>query len=208
MEWTTADYRVLLDDDSWLERNGPFDWVFLCRLLDNASNFIIESGNDFGEETPANRRRTEPSWCLTPRRQQQGVSELAVRTVRRPSLSGTLMPQFSLSGYFDAMQAVINKDVSVARPEQWNLPIRRFNPASLTTASGRSIISQLLKAASTIVVDDLDLLPEHLTIHRQQFGLSGTTAIHCRADGFTTESQQYVITRFDWTGELRGVRLW
>ncbi|MEE9296998.1 MAG: class I SAM-dependent methyltransferase [Phycisphaerae bacterium] len=208
VEWTKADYRALLDDDNWLGANGPFDWVFLCRLLDNASNFIVEQIEVLDDRTAGDSFRCKPHWCLAPRRQPHGISELAVRTARRNTLSGTLMPQFSLSDYFGAMQAVVTKDLDAAHPKLQHLPVRCFNPASLTTISGRSIVAQIMKVASAIVIEDLDLMPEYLSTHREQFGLAGTAAIHCVSDGFATESQQYVITRPEWADRLRGVRLW
>ncbi len=50
VEWTRADYRTILDDDRWLESNGPFDWVFVCRLLDNATHFTIERVSEIEDE--------------------------------------------------------------------------------------------------------------------------------------------------------------
>ena len=88
------------------------------------------------------------------------------------------------------------------------LPVRRFNPAALTTVRGRSVIAQLMKVASAIVIEDTDLQPEHLTAHRQQFGLDGTAAIHCVCDGFRTEVRHYVIGSPAKADRLVGNRLW
>jgi hypothetical protein len=66
----------------------------------------------------------------------------------------------------------------------------------------------LLRVAKAIVIEDMDLRPEHLTMHKQHFDLSATTAVLCCADGFATEARHYVITRPGYAAGLRGVRLW
>ncbi|HUU82886.1 MAG TPA: hypothetical protein VM243_05210 [Phycisphaerae bacterium] len=118
------------------------------------------------------------------------------------------MPQFSLSEYFAAMRAVMAQSLDVTEPGSWYLPVRRFNPASLTTLAGQSVLGQLMKVATAIIIEDLDLMPKHLQAHREQFGLAGTAAVHCVSDGFTTEVQHYVVTTETLGSKLRGVRLW
>lgn len=88
-------------------------------------------------------------------------------------------------------------------------PTRRgVYPAALLTRSGRSVLVQLLRVAGAIVIEDMDLRPEHLATHKQHFDLSGSAAVHCCEDGFTTEARHYVITRPEFAANLRGVRLW
>lgn len=208
VEWTQADYRSLLDDDDWLATNGPFDWVFLCRLLDNASNFAIGRIPDPDAISDDEFSRCQPHRCLASYLWPEGLKDISMRTVRRAAQAGTTMPQFSLSEYFGAMRAVMMQDLDAVDLSSCYLPIRRFNPASLTTYSGRSILVQLMKTASAIVIEDLDLMPEHLQTHREQFGLNGTAAIHCVADGFVTESQQYIVMRAGLANRMPGNRLW
>lgn len=208
VEWTKADYRRLLDDDEWLRSNGPFDWVFFCRLLDNASNFLIERVSVIDGGPLGKHSQCHPHSCLAPRRQPVGVEQLVVRTVRRSVRGGTVMPQFSLSDYFCVMHAVVAGSLDAARAEGPYLPVRRFNPASLTTASGRSVITQLLKVASAIIIEDLDLKPDHLRTHKEQFGLVGTAAVHFRRDGFNTEVHHYVVAAPLLVENLAGERLW
>jgi hypothetical protein len=88
------------------------------------------------------------------------------------------------------------------------LPVRRFNPACLTTLSGRSIIAQTLKAAIAIVIEDMDLEPDHLQGHRTQFGLSGTTCVHLVRDGFRTEANHFALGKTGFVESLPGERLW
>ncbi len=88
------------------------------------------------------------------------------------------------------------------------LAVRRFNPASLTTSSGRSIVAQLMKVASAIIIEDLDLSPENLIHHKQQCGLADTACVQCRRDGFVTQVYQYVVATPDVVGNIQGDRLW
>ena len=244
-EWTTSDYRELLDDDSWLQAHGPFDWVFLCRLLCNASTISVETADDLHDDgytkSPrairrrlwgrrASRRaaaRQEPrppaphvrarsfSWpdcnparCLAPSRQPSGAGNLRVRPVPRALRSGIAMPQLSLSDYFTAMRIVQAEDLGAASAERRYLPIRRFNPAALITSRGQSVLGQLLKASSAIVIEDPDVQPEHLVGHVGQFGLDRAAVVHFVRGPFRTKVRQYVITKPEIAAHLPGERLW
>jgi hypothetical protein len=208
VEWTTAEYRRLLDDEDWLKNNGPFHWAIMARLLGNGSNFLIEPFSEKDQTGVTPDPRCQPHLCVSPRYGREGVARLQVRTLRRAVRGGTVMPQFSLKEYFEAMQAVLTGEFNAVWNNVWLLPVRRFNPASLTTVTGRSVIAQLTKVAGAIVIEDPDLRPEHLLAHREQFGLHGTAAVHCRNDGFHTEAQHYVVTKPAWAERLRGDRLW
>ena len=208
IEWTRADYRRLLDDDDWLAANGPFDLAVLCRLLDNCSNFDIEAVSFEGEDVTEKLERSDPLTCLAQRHHLSAVDNLSVRTTRRKALGGTVMPQLSLSSYFRVVHDVSTGEVGAADTARPFLPVRRFNPACLTTVSGRSIITQILNVATVIVIEDMDLNPYHLQAHRTQFGLSGTTCVHLVRDGFRTEANHFVLGRAGFVEPLRGERLW
>ncbi len=207
VEWTTANYRALADDEAWLEKNGPFDWVFACRILDNASNFMvepIESFGDLGEPL----LDCLPHRCLAPHAQPEGIRRLLVSTVKRECNGGVAYPQFSLRDYFAAIQALQNNSLHTIDSHSWYLPVRRFNPAALITPSGRSLLAQLMKVSQAVIVEDVDAGPEHLRQHKAEFGLAGTAAIYCTNDGFRTEANQFVVTTPDRAACIRGERLW
>jgi len=208
IEWTRADYRRLLDDDDWLAANGSFDLAVLCRLLDNCSNFDIEAVNVEGENVATEVRRSDPSRCLAPRYRLSGIEDLSVRTTRRKTLGGTVMPQHSLCSYFRAIRDVSAGAVDASETPRPCLPVRRFNPACLTTLSGRSIIVQIMKSADVIVIEDMDLEPDHLKSHRTQFGLSGTACVHLVRDGFRTEANHFVLGKPESVERLPGERIW
>jgi len=208
VEWTRADYRWLLDDDDWLAANGSFDLAVLCRLLDNCSNFDIEAVSIEGEDGAEEVKRSDPLRCLSPRHRLSAIDKLSVRTTRRKTLGGTAMPQHSLSGYFRAIRDVSTGAVSAVESPRPFLPVRRFNPACLTTLSGRSIIAQILNVATAIVIEDMDLEPDHLLGHRTYFGLSGTACVHLVRDGFRTEANHFVLGKPEFVEQLPGERIW
>jgi len=208
VEWTTANYRALADDDQWLQKNGPFDWVFACRVLDNASNFMIEpieQGDHNGDDISLD---CLPHRCLAPHAQPDGIRRLRVSTVRRQARGGAIYPQFSLRDYFAGILSLQSESLDVVQDEAWNLPVRRFNPASLITPSGRSLLAQLMKVSRAVIIEDVDALPDHLRQHKAQFGLSGTGAVFCTNDGFRTAANQFVVTSPQWARCIRGERLW
>ena len=118
------------------------------------------------------------------------------------------MPQVSLADYFRAMCAVVSRNLDAESEDGPYLAVRRFNPASLTTTSGRSIVAQLMTVASAIIIEDVDLSPENLIHHQRQFGLAGTACVQCRRDGFTTQVYQYIVATPDVVENLPGDRLW
>jgi len=207
VEWTTGDYRTLVDDDRWLQKCGPLDWVFACRIFDNASNFLIENVDEGSGFWPT--VECLPHRCLSPRCQPGGIRRLMVSPVRRQANGGTVLPQFSLRDYFAAIQVLQSSTLGdVCDDGAWPLPIRRFNPASLITPSGRSLLAQLMKVSRAIIIEDLDVEPEHLKQHRVQFGLAGTALVFCTRDGFSTEAKHYVLSSPTWAQHVRGERLW
>lgn len=118
------------------------------------------------------------------------------------------MPQLSLSDYFTAMRIVQAEDLGAASAERRYLPIRRFNPAALITSRGQSVLGQLLKASSAIVIEDPDVQPEHLVGHVGQFGLDRAAVVHFVRGPFRTKVRQYVITKPEIAAHLPGERLW
>ncbi len=119
-----------------------------------------------------------------------------------------MMPQFSLSDYFRAMRAVVKGEFE--EPEETNpvVIVRRFNPASLLTVSGRSLLAQLLKVTTVAVIEDLDMTPSHLRLHKEQFGLGGSAGVECSGDGFNTEARHFVVGSRELVSTLKGQRLW
>jgi hypothetical protein len=208
IEWTTADYRALLDDDVWLNAHHPVEWAFFCRVLCNASTIALEHVD--GREDPDRDARavTNPARCLAPSRQPGGLANLEVRTVRRRAADGILMPQWSLTEYFAAMKAASVGDINVVTDDQRYIPIRRFNPAALITERGRSVLGQLLKVTTAIVIEDPDMQPSDLVGHARQFGFHQAGIVHCTRDGVQAEVEHFIVAKQNVVKHLPGERLW
>jgi len=207
IDWNTMDYRELLDDARWTEARGPFDFALVSRLCDNVSCFSLELVSPEGLlDKPTSN--CLPHRCLAPRQIPLGIMDLEVRTARTHLFGGTAMYQFSLNDYFACMRSAWLDDPTLLSTPGWVLPIRRFNPASLVTKQGQSVIEQLLGASDAIVIVDLDLDPVNLLCHKRQFGLQNSAAIHFAQDGVSTEAFHYAITRPTIADQLKGNRLW
>ncbi len=146
-------------------------------------------------------RRTNTSWSA---RSASKCDVTEVGQASLPARAGTearsTYVQLSLSRYTRNLPAV--------SAEQRYLPVRRFNPAALITARGRSALDQLMKASAAIVIEDPDLQPEHLIGHVRRLGLDRAAVIHFVGDGFQTKVRHYVITKPEVAEHLPGERLW
>ena len=118
------------------------------------------------------------------------------------------MPQWSLSEYFTAMRAILLGDQMPIGKEASYLPVRRFNPASLMTRSGSSVLAELLRVMWSVIIDDHDLAVADLQLHRNAFGLPDTAAVELCGHAAGGGSKQYVITSPRIATRLKGRRLW
>ena len=121
---------------------------------------------------------------------------------------GRAMPQFSLQDYFACMRAICLNEPEMLRDRTWVLPVRRFNPGSLVTRSGQSVIAQLRKISKAVVIEDLDLDPAGLRCHMEQFHLNDSAVVQFIRDGFSTEVFHYVVASRDVAAGLKGKRIW
>ena len=121
---------------------------------------------------------------------------------------GRAMPQFSLQDYFACMRAICRNEPEMLRDRTWILPVRRFNPGSLVTRGGQSVIAQLRKISKAVVIEDLDLDPASLRSQMEQFHLNNSAVVQFIHDGFSTEVFHYVIASPDMAARLKGKRIW
>ena len=208
VEWTTADYRELLDDNSWLKNRAPVDWVFLCRVLCNSSTISLEQIPYPSHPGIADKCDLNPLTCLAPRNQPEGLESLEVRTNRKRTARGVYMPQWSLMDYFAAMNVLQRRDINITSPDQFIMPVRRFSPAALITQRGHSILRQIFKIAKAAIIEDPDVSPDDLAEHARQFGLNDVGIIRCSNDRVRTEVGHYIVTSHDLAGHLPGDRIW
>jgi hypothetical protein len=206
--WISADYRDLVDDRDWLAQNGPFDVAVLSKVLDCFSVFSIEPVGFDGVDRSGTGKSFTPSSCLSPRTRSSGLLNLAVKTGRQPCDGGSFMPQWSLSEYFVAMQAIMSSELRSALDNASYLPIRRFNPASLITKAGSSVIGEVLRVTRSLVIDDHDLTVADLQFHQKAFGLPNTAAVRVVDNARKSGSNQYIVTTREIANKLKGQRLW
>jgi len=202
VEWIACSFREVLDDEEWLSCIGHIDIAFACRVLDNVSTFSIErSALELKSGVPAHEALTpgEKRWSWPAFEWDTDPSTLAMTKRARTHCVGE---------YLDAVHAVVQGTTEPLQSVGGARIVRRFNPASLITPSGRSVIEQVLRVASCLVIEDVDLEPEHLQAHRTSFGLTGLAAVRCAADAFSTRTHQYVIGRPGHVGRIKGDRLW
>lgn len=207
-EWISADYRELIDDHDWLVRNGSFDVAVISRVLDCFSFFSIEPARLDSFNIKKAYETFAPAYCLSPQREPYGLANLAVKTVRCRENNGFFMPQWSLSEYFAAIQAIMLRDLRNLNENTSCLPLRRFNPASLFTKAGSSIIVEILRVAYSLVIDDHDLTPADLLDHRRSLGLHNTAAVQVVGGGRRIGPHQLIITKPEIADKLEGRRLW
>ncbi len=199
IEWTVADYRELLDRETWLARNQQFGIAFVCRLFDNLSTF------EFCELDSASVKRG-PHEAIT---RTVGNSDLHVASTRTELEGGAAILQDPFRDYFAALKVLQERNIHAIRERTRVVPVRRFNPAALTTRNGKSVLSQLLRIARMIFIDDMDLSEDDLLQHRQRFGLPGTCAVSIEGDGHRPESKSFLLGRaVDLTQVQKGRRLW
>ena len=199
IEWTVADYRELLDREAWLARNQHYAIAFVCRLFDNLSTF------DFCEFDSESVDRL-PHEVLVP---GSATSELNLPATRDEVEGGAAILQDPFRDYFAAMKVLQRQDVHAVGDRTRILPIRRFNPAALTTRNGKSVLAQLLRIARITFIDDMDLSEDDLLQHRLRFGLSGTGAISIEGDGHRTESKSFLVGQaVDLNYVKKGRRIW
>ncbi len=90
----------------------------------------------------------------------------------------------------------------------WRQVSECFNPASLITERGRSVLRQLLKVAAAVIIEDPDLRRNDLVAHARHFGLADAAIIHCAGDRVRTEVEHFAVVRRPLADRLPGTRIW
>jgi hypothetical protein len=115
---------------------------------------------------------------------------------------------YSLSDYFAAIATVLAGEADATSANHCYFPVRRFNPASLITERGRSVLRQLLKVAAAVIIEDPDLRRNDLVPHARHFGLADAAIIHCAGDRVRTEVEHFAVVRRLLADRLPGTRIW
>ena len=103
------------------------------------------------------------------------ADSLMVSSQRFQVQSGHVFSQPSLSDYFRGVRRV-SAGRGVPEAEQdanlLHLPVRIFNPSSLVTTRGRSVIERILARSDYLLIEDADLRPSDLLAHLRAFNVA------------------------------------
>lgn len=170
----SQDYRNWLDASPVVRSTGTVSFGLICKVLDMGSQFTIRpllSG-----ELPA--PPAVPEWFVSGARSPvrilapdgQGPEHLMVSPLRLSVQDGHVVAQPALSDYFDAMASVSsNSPLRAQQRGSVSLPVRTFNPTTLVTAHGESVVTELLRRVDYALIEDADLRPADLLAHLEQF---------------------------------------
>ena len=165
---------------NWIDNNADkpqmrFDIALLLRACNLFSRFSVakmsysEANALIGQDTacdPFDFQMLRPAELIEFNKHgkiQHGIGRFIFK-------NGWTFRQFSLSDYFKAIHIVMGGGFS-ADGDHVYVPLRVFNYDVLVLPSGRSLIARLLSMANYLVIEDVDLLPQHLECHFKQFAL-------------------------------------
>jgi hypothetical protein len=180
-----ADFLAWIEQNSCDQPKERFDFAFLCRLLNNFSDFSIGRINDWQEIRNFSRRELSyqdwreghylPQHCLAG---NIGVPCRLFASNRRIRLhSGTSFRQLSLSNYYRGL-SLLNEpgDSDADSRNAIFFPVRRFNDASLILPGGESLLEKLCEMSAMCVIEDVDLDASGLRRHLDSLKLNSLAA--------------------------------
>jgi hypothetical protein len=166
----------------WVDKNAGktqirYDVALLLRACDLFSRFSIEKISYREADALIGRDKTCDSLdtqALNPAEliQQNNFGKIEHTISRFTFNNGRGFRQFSASDYFKAIHIVMGGRLS-ADESLIYVPVRVFDDDVLVLPSGYSLIAQLLTMANHLVIEDADLLPDHLERHFKEFSLGG-----------------------------------
>lgn len=168
----------------WVDKNSDkpevyFNVALLLRACDLFSRFSIETMSHrearslIGQDTThdsLDARVLHPAELI----QHEQVDKIEYGISRFTFKNGRTFRQLSASDYFKAIHIVQGGGLSVA-PDLVFLPVRAFDENVLVLPSGRSLIAQLSAMSQHLIIEDADLLPNHLERHFKEFSLNALT---------------------------------
>lgn len=121
---------------------------------------------------------------------------------------GHLYPQLSFSSYFRGLSILQSNRASDDVTRAW-VPIRVFDPSSLTATDGASILDRLCRQCTYLIVEDQDMRPDDLGAHIERYSLEQLRAIDLTSSMGLKDNYAYLIWNKDQrTPDLEGRRLW
>lgn len=163
----------------WVDENAGkprvrFDVALLLRACDLFSRFSIEtmSYQEANALIAQDKAGSVDSTVLHPAELIEGnnLGSIQHRIGRFTFKNGWTFRQFSVSDYFKAMHVLAGGTLSADEGLLY-VPLRVFDDEVLVLPSGRSLIAQLLTMTNHLVIEDADLLLNHLERHFKRFAL-------------------------------------
>lgn len=222
MRWR-VDSLMFLGNDyrAWLGGSHPAPLArglriaLVSKLFNNLSNFSVRcvsseelssaaghkmSSGSGGEHLPAN--------CLAPG--GPGEQALIIAPARAELRDGRAFAQLSLSGYYRGIYILSSQRCGWPEEDGTFLPVRLFNPDSLVTVDGNSVLARLAENCDYVLIEDADLTPKHLVEHLRSFSLRSITALDVTKALKLTGNYAYVLWSRATTAapDLSGEPIW
>jgi hypothetical protein len=217
LDYHQSDYLQWLQEQKLTQGSYKFDVALLCRLLNNLSEFKLDSSNDWriihklGEDglskTLWTDRNFQPNNCLCP-------DNLLPKNIflKNSSVSlehGKSFKHLSLTNYYKALQLLDSKGTLDAG--DYNtiyFPIRQFNQASLRLPDGKSFLGKLCNLAKLIVIEDVDLTKEDLICHLVENNLENIAASHINRHNRLNSASIFCLCNKEFADLLPGKKIW
>ena len=197
----------------WIDKNADnpevrFDVAMLLRACDLFSRFSIEtmSHQEARAVIAQDKACDFDASILRPadliesnsvERLQHGIGRFIFK-------NGWTFRQFSASNYFKALH-IVSGGTSSADDDLVYVPLRVFDDEVLVLPSGRSLVAQLLTMANHLVIEDADLLPDHLDHHFKRFALDDLSVTDLTAQAKRRGATVFLLEKDRYNGDNKYV---
>jgi hypothetical protein len=217
LDYHQSDYLKWLQEQKLTQGSYKYDVALLCRLLNNLSEFKVDSSSDWriiqelGEDeldkiSWANRRY-EPHNCLNP--DKLSTKDIYIKNSSVYLGHGKSFKHLSLTNYYKALKLLVNKgSLKINDDKAIYFPIRQFNQASLRLPDGKSFLEKLCSFAKLIVIEDVDLTKKDLIGHLVENNIENIAASHINIHNRLNSASIFCLCNKEFTDLLPGKKIW
>ena len=217
LDYSQADYLQWLRQQESTKRNYRFDVALICRLLNNLSEFQVDSSTNWrvihklGEEHLGKaawiKRTFEPHNCLSP--DNLCTENIFLKNSNISLRGGKSYRHLSLSNYYKGLRLLHSRNALNARDTNAvYFPIRQFNPASLELPDGTSVLERLCNLASLVVIEDVDLTEKDLIKHLIEHNLGNVAVSRVNKHNRINSAQIFCLCSTEYEDPLPGRKIW
>ena len=217
LAYSQADYLLWLHQQAPPESNCRFDVALICRLLNNLSEFRVDSsrnwrvihklGDEYLGEAAWINREFEPHNCLS--RDDLCPENIYLKNSNVLLRGGRSYRHLSLSNYYKGLQLLSARNASTDDPANAvYFPIRQFNPASLELPDGKSVLEKLCNLARLVVIEDVDLTKRDLITHFIEHNLENIAFSHVHKHNRINSAQIFCLCNTEFQDLLPGTKIW